>query len=209
MNIRPTIQILLLVACMQLVSAYKFRCWMFCTDQTAIQNDYINDRDSCRSYAQLRIETDTSNPELIDDRSKSSKLVSLFSSCMADKGWTVPDGVKPGQQAAAPIPVQNSAAPAVANAASQAPAPAAPTAAAPAVATNTNAATLAAQRREKAFLARSSECAFARHGAAYSSVSAARAQACDIECKERLKAAPDSPRAAACPADANTISSPR
>ncbi len=209
MNIRLLTHIALLIASMQLVSAYKFRCWMFCTDQTAVQNDYINDRDSCRSYAQLRIETDTSNSELMDSKNRSSKLVSLFSACMADKGWTVPDGGKPGQQASAPVPVQNSAAPAIASAANPAPVAAVAAVAPAAVVANSDAATLAAQRREKAFLARSSECAFARHGAAYSSVAAARAQACDIECTQRLKAAPDAPRPAACPADPNTISSPR
>lgn len=176
MKLHPAIRIVLLVACMQAVSAYQFRCWLFCGDQTAVQNDYVGARDKCRKYAQLRIETDTSSTELREERARAQKLISLFSSCMADNGWTIPDG-KGGQQAAGSAPVQAAANP-----------------------TN-DAATLAAQRREKAYLARSSECAFARHGAAYSSISRTRAEACDIECAEQRKATPGASRPAACPSE--------
>lgn len=237
------IRIVLLLCCMQAVSAYKIRCWILCSEQTAIQNDYVEHRDYCRNYSQLRIDTDTSNPQLLDPKERKAKLVSLFSACMADKGWTVPDG-RYSQQPSAPIPAGSSAvmseksnplqtsplgAPVMQQQASahangslasgtlmnrnqyspnapRLPAVAGiPVAAAPALAQGKNAATLAAEQRDKAFLARSTECAFARHSAENSSLAATRAKACDIECAERLKAAPDAPRPAACPADPSTI----
>ncbi len=211
MNKHKILHILLLVAAMQTVSAYKVRCWILCTDQTAIQNDYVTDRDYCRGYSQLRIDTDTSSPELLEAKERKSKLVALFSACMAEKGWTVPDG-KYNQQASSAIPSgssTNAKANSTAAIASANPgaAPvsttvgaAAPAAAAGALVGGKNAATLAAEQREKAFLSRSTECAFARHAADSSTLAATRAKACDIECRERLKAAPDAPRPAACPA---------
>jgi len=211
MNIRPILQVVLLLAAMQATSAFKFRCYWFCTEQTGIQTDYVANRDECRKYAQLRIETDTSSPDLIEEKDRKSKLVSLFSSCMSDKGWTVPDG-KSGQQAANPIPVPTPGAAAGMPAPQAAPLPVAapvtaatPVAAAanPAIITEEDAKRINEQRKEKTYLARTSECAFARHAAEYSSVSATRAKACDIECANRLKADPKGTRPAACPADAN------
>lgn len=204
MQLRPVLHVVLLIAAMQCVSGFKFRCWLFCTEQTGIQTDYVADRDTCRKYAQLRIDTDTSSPDLIDEKSRKSKLISLFSSCMGDKGWTVPDG-KSGQQAAAPIPIPT---PGTSNTAAAAPLPA-PVAVAPVTAPMpvansaimSEAEAKAAQdaRREKGYLARASECAFARHGAEFSTVSATRAKACDIECAERLKLEPGGKLPAACP----------
>lgn len=192
MHISRATQIILLIAAMQAVSAYKTRCWFFCTEQTAIQNDYTDDRDRCREYSQLRIDTDTSNPELLEASARKAKLVSLFSSCMGDKGWTVPDG-KGSAGAAVPVTTKPPAPPAPAPAPAPAPKPA------------PDAAALAAAQRNKAFLSRATECAFARHSAGLSTVATARARACDIECEERMKAAPDAPRPAACPADPKTL----
>ncbi len=207
MNKYKIFHIFLLLATMQALSAYKVRCWILCTDQTAVQNDYVEHRDYCRGYSQLRIDTDTSSPELLDAKERKSKLVALFSACMAEKGWTVPDG-KYNQQASNAIPSGTSGVQ-KANATQTSPlsevatpnaAPVAATVASTTLIGGKNAATRAAEQREKAFLSRSTECAFARHAAKNSSLSATRAKACDIECRERLKAAPDAPRPAACPA---------
>jgi len=207
MNYRRTIHILLLLSAMQATSAYKQRCWFLCKEQTAIQNDYVSDRDRCRNYSQLRIDTDTSSPELLESGPRKAKLISLFSACMSEKGWTVPDG-KYSQQASAPTPVPNPATPGLTfvptKAASTAAAPIAASAAV--AATAPSAAAMATQQRNRAFLARSTECAFSRHSSGQSAAASARAQACDIECAERLKASPDAPRPAACPADVNTNS---
>lgn len=213
MKLHPYSQILLLIIALNATAAFKFRCWLFCTDQTGIQTDYIDARDSCRKYAQLRIDTDTANPELMDDKNRRNKLVSLFSSCMADRGWTVPDG-KSGQQPAAPIPVptpgantaqssQAGAPPVAAPVQTEAPAAIATPIAnpSPAIITADQARVMNDQRREKNYLARQSECAFARHGAPYSSVSATRAKACDIECEQSRKANEGGKLPAACPPD--------
>jgi hypothetical protein len=208
MKFRALTQIVLLLAVMQATSAFKFRCYWFCTEQTGIQTDYVNDRDDCRKYAQLRIDTDTSSPELMSDNSRKQKLVSLFSSCMSDKGWTVPDG-KGGQNASAPIPVPTPGASAGMAPAQPAPGPlpvaapvpmAATQPANPAIITEQEAKNIQAQRKEKTYLARQSECAFARHSADISSVSATRAKACDLECANMLKQDPIGQRPAACAA---------
>lgn len=188
---------------MQVVSAYKLRCWVFCTDQTGIQTDYIADRDLCRKYAQLRIDTDTSSPQLLDNRDRTAKLVALFSACMADKGWTVPDGKANVPAGAAPIASPATAtAPAASATSTKTPVgaiSAAGAVGAPLIMTEAEAETLAERRREKTYLSRQSECTFARHGAAYSTASAARAQACDLECAQKLKADPKGGTPAACP----------
>ncbi|MDX2072995.1 MAG: hypothetical protein SFX19_01365 [Alphaproteobacteria bacterium] len=178
MRLRPAIHIVLLIACMQLVSAYKFRCFLFCSEQTGVQSDYIEDRNLCRKYAQLHLDTDTSMTASGSEKARTSRLVSLFSRCMNDKGWTIPEGK--GESDAGPPP------------AVVVPTPQQATAAATDKAND-----LAAQRREQAFLERSSECAFARHGAAYSRIAATRAEACDIECAEGRKLGKEP---AACPA---------
>lgn len=176
---RPKMHILLLILCMQLVSAYKFRCWWFCSEQTGIQTDYLNDREACRNYAQLRVETDTANTDVATDKGRSSKLLAVFADCMADKGWTMPEGKAAAAPAPAPAPTPAPAAPLPANAKS-------------------DAELLKEQNNAKAALMRTSECAFARHGAPYSTVSATRAQACDIECAEGRKLGKEP---AACPVE--------
>ena len=175
------IKVAFLIATLAMVSGYKFRCWAFCTDQTSTQHDYIEQRDKCRNYAQLKLDMSLRNtPGYIDGKTKKGQLVSLFSECMANNGWTVPDGKAPGAPGG-PATLQNAAVPAT-----------------PAQATDD---ALADAYREKASLSRSSECAFARHAALNSSIAAARARACDAECAQRLSAAPDAPRPAACAAD--------
>ncbi len=186
MNIRLIFRISFLILSMQLLSAYNIRCWFFCTEQTAIQDEYTDARDFCRSYSQLRFETETATSS--DDKGRTAKMIALFSECMSEKGWSVPDGKPAGGPGSPPA------------AAAAAPAPAAKS-------ETELSAKMAAEeakrekRRQQAFLLRSSECAFARHGAQYSSVSAARATACDIECAEKRKLSPQSPRPAACPAE--------
>ena len=156
-------------------SGYKFRCWWMCQDQTSVQNDYIEQRDHCREYAQLKLDMAMrTSGQHSNDQNRKAMLVTLFGDCMASNGWNVSDKKdapsKPGQ----PTSVNNTANSSV------------------------DAADIAAQNR--AALSRSAECAFARQSASVSSLAATRAKACDLECAERLKAAPDAPRPAACPA---------
>lgn len=172
MHISPRcLKVFFLLSVVLCSSGYRFRCYWACTDQTSVQNDYIEQRDRCRSYAQTKIDFAMKNqPGPKDGKTRQATLVSLFSECMSQHGWNVPDGKPAGSAAAAPV--------------------------VPAVAVTAN---KDDEARKKASLSRSSECMFARHAADMSTNSAARARACDLECAQRLKAAPDGPRPAACP----------
>lgn len=60
-----------------------------CIDQTSIQTDYVAERSSCQGEAESRI--NEYSGEIADDdvRAKNAKLVTLFSDCMFDRGWSV------------------------------------------------------------------------------------------------------------------------
>ena len=165
-----------LVTVLLVSSGYRFRCYWMCTDQTAIQNDYIEERDRCRDYAETKVDLTMHTLGKTDDKTRKSQLVALFSECMSNHGWTVPDGK---DKAAAPAV----AAAATSGATSGAPVP------------------TPAPGPDKAFISRSAECDFARYSSTSSSIAAARAKACDLECEQRVKAAPDAPRPAACPSE--------
>ena len=173
------LQIIFLITALALTSGYRWRCYVACTDQTSTQNDYVEQRDNCREYAQLKVDMAMRENGSLDDRSRKTQLVSLFSQCMGNNGWIVPDGKGEG----GPKKVESAAV--APNAAS------APLVAAPAV----------SKSEEKATVTRASECAFARYSASFSSNAATRAAACDVECENALKAAPGAPRPASCPPD--------
>lgn len=189
----PWFRAIFLIGVLTLATGYKFRCWAFCVDQTSTQNDYVEQRDRCRDYAQLKLDMAMRDSSTGDDKNRKATLVSLFSECMGKNGWTVPDGKDGKPKGENPGPVNAVAAgpaavqPAAANGQMAAPIQAAPAAA-------------AAAAPDKAYMSRQAECAFARQAADSSSVSAARAKACDIECEQRILAEPDAPRPAACAA---------
>lgn len=171
-----------LLAGVQACSDYRFRCYAFCKDQTAVQDEYTVQRDHCRQFAQLKSEMSSFSG---DEKRRKAQLISMFSDCMSRRGWLVPDGsdfVPPPGSVAATGPG------------------AAGIGAAGAGAPQKDPVRVANERR--AYITRSSECAFARENASVSSNAAARAKACDLECEHRLAAAPDAPRPAACPAEA-------
>jgi hypothetical protein len=179
------LKILFLVTTLVFVSGYRWRCYIACTDQTSTQNDYTEQRDKCREYAQLKVDMSMRETGNHDEKSRKSNLVSLFSQCMGNNGWIVPDGRGEGVKkvdAGAPPPAAVT--------------PQAATAAPPAAA-----AAAANKTEERAHLMRASECAFARYHASVSGNAAARAQACDLECEHALRAAPGAPHPASCPPD--------
>jgi hypothetical protein len=180
-------RLVFLIAVALMSSGYKFRCWWMCQDQTAIQNDYVEQRDRCRQYAQLKLDMAMrSAGERNNPQTRNARLISLFSDCMGQNGWNTTDlkAAPPVSPLATPgMPVNKTPGNAPAALAGQAPAAPAPVDA----------------QEEHAALTRKAECAFARQSAAVSSLAATRARACDLECAQRLKLAPDAPRAAACP----------
>ncbi len=191
-----------LIAVLAMSSGYRFRCWMFCMDQTSTQHDYIEQRDKCRAYAELKqdmqIRGTVKGPATTRD--KKTALISLFNECMANNGYNITNPAPPppmATAAAAPPAAMGLAAQpasASASAAAQAAGAAAAAQAAPKLA-------IVERSENKTALSRHSECNFARHAAKHSTIAATRAKACDLECAQRLKAAPDGPRPAACPSD--------
>jgi hypothetical protein len=85
------LRLIFLLSIALLSSGYRWRCYIFCTEQTGIQNDYVEIRDDCRDYADNNIDsamTETKDPE--SKKLRKAKLVELFSNCMAKHGWDVP-----------------------------------------------------------------------------------------------------------------------
>lgn len=147
-------------------------CVIFCTDQTTLQAGYVEARDECREVAELKAGMQPgSSSNDTTDKAQKTKLVSLFSECMTAKGWSVPNPAedKKKDTAAAPPPK-------VLPLPLELPAPA------------------PQQARNK----RAAECAFARQAAESSVVAAKRAEACDIECRDLKRIAPEAPRPGAC-----------
>jgi hypothetical protein len=181
-------RLVLLLSVALMTSGYKFRCWWMCQDQTAIQNDYVEQRDRCRQYAQLKLDmASRAAGDRNNAQARNSRLISLFSDCMGQNGWNTTDlkaapPVSPLATPGMPAKPPENATAALAGQAPAAPPPAATTA-----------------QDERAAITRKAECAFARQSASVSSLAATRARACDLECAERVKLAPDAPRPAACP----------
>lgn len=69
-----------------------------CVDQTSVQRAYISQRNECQGVAENRLE-DYLNPFVKNsEQTRNATLVTLFSDCMFDRGWTVaaPDREKTG-----------------------------------------------------------------------------------------------------------------
>lgn len=60
-----------------------------CTNQTSIQMDYTSNRDECQIMAEQNINRFVEPGQQYDPRSINAKLVTLFSDCMFERGWTV------------------------------------------------------------------------------------------------------------------------
>jgi hypothetical protein len=157
-------------------------CVAFCSDSTHLQRQYADHRDECRQLAELKLNTmPTPGSDAFDpspeDRAAKSRLVGMFSECMNTKAWAVPgpakdDGKKDKEKEAA-----LAASAAAGRLEIPAPAPAA---------------VQDAERR------RAADCAFARQSADASIIAKKRAEACEIECAQQRRLAPEAPKPAAC-----------
>lgn len=67
-----------------------------CMDQTSIQTGYVGERNSCQNQAERNIGQYTT-PDM-DPRSQNAQLVTLFSDCMFERGWTVATPDREGDQ---------------------------------------------------------------------------------------------------------------
>ncbi len=145
-------------------------CWMMCTDHTRIQRHYVDARDSCREMAELKAGVSEDSPAGQDKQTK-AKLVNLFGDCMTTEGWTIAGDEKKDKEKDA------------AKAATAAPDHTAPP--------------IPQQQRDQS-AHRAAECNFARQNAHRSPIDRRRAEACDLECDQMQRAAPDAPKPAAC-----------
>ncbi len=60
-----------------------------CINQTTVQTDYVTHRDGCQLYAESNIGRFMRADEIENIRARNAKLVTLFSDCMFEQGWTV------------------------------------------------------------------------------------------------------------------------
>ncbi len=60
-----------------------------CTSQTTIQSGYNGDRDECQTLSELKLPLYIKQNEEMDMKQRNAKLVTLFSDCMFERGWTV------------------------------------------------------------------------------------------------------------------------
>lgn len=164
-----------------LLSACGAACTFFCADTTYLQRQYVDNRDECRQLAELKLNTmpppgsDGTAP-VPNDKTAKTRLVAMFSECMNSKAWAVPSpaSAEDKKKDAAPLATAAGAPPK-----QEVPSP-------------------AAARTVDAARQRTADCAFARQAADSSIVAKKRAEACDLECAQQRRLAPDMPKAAAC-----------
>jgi len=100
--------ILLLTAALS-CSGYRWRCYIACDDQTAIQNDYVENRDSCREESQANLDEAMIKSGATDTpKARKLKLITLFSDCMGKYGWEVPVPGDKESKIAAEVPIYES-----------------------------------------------------------------------------------------------------
>ena len=158
---------------LMLAACEEVQCPFLCTDSAKSQMEYISAHDQCKQVAELKAGLQSSGSGGAADKATKTKVSSLFSECMSTNGWSVP------------VP---SSTPAAAVAAAGAPAKTEPAQALPPI----------SQKAQDMRLQRAAECAFMRQGAATSAIAKKRAEACDIECAQMARMAPDAPKSPAC-----------
>lgn len=60
-----------------------------CQTQSTVQREYIAMRDTCQGQAEARFATLSANGTSRSIKDRNAELVSLFSDCMFESGWTV------------------------------------------------------------------------------------------------------------------------
>lgn len=189
----------------------------FCSDNTSIQMKYNDARDECTTLAEMKAGAPASQATQAGRNTK-TRLVTLFSECMQGKGWDVPG---PSTQSATDVdgnriavsgpmgtfgaglggaisPTYSSPQPGFAPPPSFAASANVPPPTPITTQSVNTPRTYVPQPIDESHKRRSAECAFARANRDVSVVSKKRAKACDLECSEMLRSAPEAPRPAAC-----------
>lgn len=144
-----------------------------CQETTITQREYADHRDQCRLMAEQRMGGARLDPNANNSGDARKALLIAFKDCMQSRGWAVTGPEKgDGKQ-------QNDTPPL---AAAVAVAPLTPPPNAPQ--------NIEARRAE--------ECRYARANIHHSSNARALARACDLECKNKQRLAPDMPTPGAC-----------
>lgn len=67
-----------------------------CGAHTSVQGGYNGDRDSCQEVSVLKLPLFLDESEPISMKERNAKLVTLFSDCMFERGWTVATPTRAG-----------------------------------------------------------------------------------------------------------------
>ncbi len=102
-------RLILLLSVAISASGYRWRCYVACDDQTAIQNDYVENRDACREESQANLDEAMIKSGVTDTpKARKLKLITLFSDCMGKFGWEVPVPGDKESKIAAEVPIYES-----------------------------------------------------------------------------------------------------
>ncbi len=102
-------RLILLLSAALSCSGYRWRCYIACDDQTAIQNDYVENRDACREESQANLDEAMIKSGATDTpKARKLKLITLFSDCMGKYGWEVPIPGDKESKIAAEVPIYES-----------------------------------------------------------------------------------------------------
>lgn len=68
-----------------------------CGSQTTVQRGYNGDRDKCQSVSEERLPMFLDESRPVNLKERNAKLVTLFSDCMFEHGWTVATPTRAGR----------------------------------------------------------------------------------------------------------------
>ena len=81
----------------QLISLSLFAVLLAaCGSHTSVQRGYNTDRDTCQAFSEAKLPLFMDESQPISLKQRNAKLVTLFSDCMFEKGWTVATPTRAG-----------------------------------------------------------------------------------------------------------------
>lgn len=67
-----------------------------CGAHTSVQSGYNGDRDECQELSELKLPLFVDESKPLNMKERNAKLVTLFSDCMFERGWTVATPTRAG-----------------------------------------------------------------------------------------------------------------